>query len=379
MGAGFGLVVLLLISSQCLAEPAPTSERLKQTQSRIKQLETRIKIKKDQERVFINELAAIEKKYGQLALTQADLAEQLKQQQRLLVQLQSAIVKLRQQVREQSRELAGQIRSAYVIGRQERLKVLFNQQDPVRASRLLKYFDYFNNARLQRREHLMQGVVDLAASEQHQQEVLQTVEVLTERNQAERLALKKTGGERQKLLDQLLSDVNAEVNQLAQLRENEVQLQQLLQRLKRQSVVKKKADEPFAGQQGRLNWPLAGKLIRRFGSQRVNSRWDGVLIKAKTGVPVRAVNAGRVVYADWLRGYGLLTIIDHGQGFMSLYAFAQSLHKAVGDHVSAGEVIANVGRSGGRTESALYFGIRKQGRPVDPQKWCKKIRNGQTS
>jgi septal ring factor EnvC (AmiA/AmiB activator) len=109
--------------------------------------------------------------------------------------------------------------------------------------------------------------------------------------------------------------------------------------------------------------------MKRFGSPRSETRWDGVLISAQEGTDIRAVSSGRVVFADWLRGYGLLIIIDHGNGYMTLYAFNQSLYKKVGEAVNMGTVIAAVGKSDGREESGLYFGIRNQGKPIDPLHW----------
>ena len=135
----------------------------------------------------------------------------------------------------------------------------------------------------------------------------------------------------------------------------------------------------FYKQKGRLPWPIAGKLVKKFGSRRSDTRWDGVLIAAKEGADIRAVTAGKVVFADWLRGYGLLVIIDHGKGYMTLYAFNQSLYKKKGDRVKAGTVIAAVGKSGGRTKSGLYFGVRKRGKAVNPVKWCRKVRDGNVS
>jgi len=132
----------------------------------------------------------------------------------------------------------------------------------------------------------------------------------------------------------------------------------------------------FAKLKGALPWPVKGRLVKKFGARRSDSRWDGVLIKANEGQEVRAVTRGQVVYADWLRGYGLLTIIKHDKGYMTLYAFNQSLYKAKGDWVEAGTVISTVGLSGGRSDAGLYFGIRKKGKPVNPVKWCRKIRHG---
>ena len=128
----------------------------------------------------------------------------------------------------------------------------------------------------------------------------------------------------------------------------------------------------FSTLKGKLPWPVRGRLAHKFGSPRAEGAWDGVLIDANEGMEIKAVTRGKVVYAEWLRGYGLLTIIDHGQGYMSLYAFNQSLYKRVGESVEAGDVIASVGQSGGRSQAGLYFGIRKKGVPIDPLEWCRK-------
>jgi septal ring factor EnvC (AmiA/AmiB activator) len=128
----------------------------------------------------------------------------------------------------------------------------------------------------------------------------------------------------------------------------------------------------FAELKGKLPWPVNGKLTHKFGSARTEGTWDGVLIDAAEGMEIKAVTGGKVVYAQWLRSYGLLIIIDHGQGYMTLYAFNQSLYKHTGDLVKAGDVIASVGQSGGRSQAGLYFGIRKKGEPVDPLEWCRR-------
>ena len=128
----------------------------------------------------------------------------------------------------------------------------------------------------------------------------------------------------------------------------------------------------FSTLKGNLPWPVSGKLTQKFGSPRTEGSWDGVLIDASEGMEIKAVTRGKVVYAEWLRGYGLLTIIDHGQGYMTLYAFNQSLYKRMGDSVKAGDVIASVGQSGGRSQAGLYFGIRQKGVPINPLEWCRK-------
>ena len=131
------------------------------------------------------------------------------------------------------------------------------------------------------------------------------------------------------------------------------------------------ADQPFDALKGKLPWPVQGAIAERFGSKRYEMNWDGVLINGHEGAEVKAVAAGRVVYADWLRGYGLMVIVDHGKGYISLYAFNQSINKTAGTHVKAGETLATVGRSGGRSGPALYFGIRNRGVPLNPEQWCR--------
>ena len=131
---------------------------------------------------------------------------------------------------------------------------------------------------------------------------------------------------------------------------------------------------PFAEAKGKLPWPVDGRLLARFGEARgddARSTWDGVMINAAAGSQVHAVHGGRVVFADWLRGSGLLVILDHGNGYLSLYGHNQSLLKQAGDVVKAGEAISTVGNSGGQEATALYFAIRQQGRPSDPAQWCR--------
>jgi murein hydrolase activator len=131
-------------------------------------------------------------------------------------------------------------------------------------------------------------------------------------------------------------------------------------------------NDAFAHLRGKLAWPVSGRVVARFGETRAGGvKWDGVLVATERGAPVRAIYQGRVIYADWLPGLGLLTIVDHGDGYMSLYGHNERLYKAVGDRVAAGDPIASAGDSGGSAKPELYFEIRKGGKPVDPRPWFK--------
>jgi septal ring factor EnvC (AmiA/AmiB activator) len=132
-------------------------------------------------------------------------------------------------------------------------------------------------------------------------------------------------------------------------------------------------NSPFASLQGKLKWPAQGRMVHHFGAYREQGalRWNGVLIAAPPGSPVRAVHHGRVVFADWMRGFGNLIIVDHGGGYMSLYGHNESLLKGPGDWVRGGETLATSGNSGGQSQAGLYFEIRHKGTPVNPARWCR--------
>nr|WP_305909245.1 peptidoglycan DD-metalloendopeptidase family protein [Methylomarinum sp. Ch1-1]MDP4522145.1 peptidoglycan DD-metalloendopeptidase family protein [Methylomarinum sp. Ch1-1] len=251
-----------------------------------------------------------------------------------------------------------------------------NQQDPALSSRIMVYYDYLNKARLRKLEAVEKNYRALKQLEQQKRQETEALNTALRQRQREQSELQKVRSERETLLVQMERQYSTKKSQLERLKSNEKELQQLIAALQRRSsdtIFQGTPDKPFAQLKGRLPWPLKGRMVKKFGSRRSESRWDGVLINAKEGADIHAVTRGRVVYADWLRGYGLLTIIDHGKGYMTLYAFNQSLYKAEGDWVEAGEVIASVGSSGGRSHPALYFGIRRKGKPVDPLRWCRKI------
>jgi septal ring factor EnvC (AmiA/AmiB activator) len=176
------------------------------------------------------------------------------------------------------------------------------------------------------------------------------------------------------LLAALEREIGAKDRRLKALVEDEARLQRVLATLRRALADLPRgfdAEKPFPTQRGHLPWPASGSVKAAFGARRGvgELKWNGILIAAPEGRAVHAVHRGRVAFADWLRGFGLLMIVDHGDGYMSLYGHNQHLLKEVGEWVEAGEAVASVGASGGRAESGLYFEIRHDGRPVDPVRW----------
>lgn len=268
--------------------------------------------------------------------------------------------------------LAGSLRAAYLIGRDEPLKVLLNQRDPGRAGRMLAYYGYFGRARARLLKRIAAESMqlqtleaDLAGQERH----LAALEA--ERREAfarfARARLRRSAA-----LASLNEHARTQTERLRRLQRERAGLEDLLRRLRRAGA-RRVGGTAFARLRGRLAWPVAGRLAERFGAPRGGGlKWEGDLIDTVRGAPVRAVSAGRVIFANWLPGLGLLIIIDHGGGYLSLYGHNERLYKKVGDEVTAGAVIAAAGASGGSARPELYFGIRKGDRPIDPRTWFTK-------
>ena len=272
--------------------------------------------------------------------------------------------------------LAGQIRAAHMIGQQEPVKLLLNQRDPAQTGRVLTYYQYFGRARASQIAAINSHLADLATLDAALAEEEARLTALEEQQKGELSKLQSARERRGRALVTLESESKNRAKQLERLKDQQGGLEKLVRELRRalERIDKFPTDskDAFAKLRGKLSWPVAGKLIASFGQTRAGGvKWDGVLLAGSQGTAVRAVYHGRVVFADWLSGLGLLTIIDHGDGYLSLYGHNERLYKEVGERVTAGDTIATVGDSGGRSTPALYFEIRKAGRPIDPRPWFK--------
>ena len=270
-------------------------------------------------------------------------------------------------------ELAGQLRAAYLIGHEEPLKLLLNQKDPARAGRMFVYYSYFGRERADEIHAIETNVTRL---EELDTELAEQDAKLAELEKQQKMQLSAVEQARQRrtvVLANLETESHNNAQNLERLRSQQAGLEKLLREL-REAMAKYPVDtnSAFGQLRGKLAWPVTGHLVARFGETRAGGvKWDGVLVAAERGASVRAVYQGRVIYSDWLSGLGLLLIIDHGDGYMSLYGHNERLYKAVGDKVGAGDEIASAGDSGGSTRPELYFEIRKAGKPVDPRPWFK--------
>jgi septal ring factor EnvC (AmiA/AmiB activator) len=267
--------------------------------------------------------------------------------------------------------LAGQLRAAYLIGRQEPLKLLLNQKDPALAGRMFAYYSYFGRARagqIKLIEEDMQRIAELDGALDAEDQQLAELE---KRQRAQLHELEQARTQRTHVLASLEAQSHTRAQNLERLRSQQAGLEKLLRELRTaMEHFPLEGNDVFARLRGKLAWPVSGRLVARFGDTRAGGvRWDGVLVATERGAPVKAVCQGRVIYADWLPGLGLLTIVDHGDGYLSLYGHNERLYKAAGEPVTAGEPIAAAGDSGGSSRPELYFEIRKGGKPVDPRPW----------
>lgn len=275
----------------------------------------------------------------------------------------------------QTKALLSDITAAYQTGRQEYVKLMLNQQSPEKLARALKYYDYFHKARLGHIETFNNTLSQIDTNKATLSTELSNLERFREQLEVDRALLVKAQERRKQVISKLSKSLATKDAQLKHFKSSESDLQKLLD-----AVQETLADlpsninsTPFSNRKGKLAWPTQGKITKRFGSRRSQGklRWNGVIIKARSGTPIKAVHRGRVVFSDWLRGFGLLTILDHGDGYLSLYGHNEALNKEPGDWVESGEVIAYSGNSIDQSSSGLYFELRHQGKPINPSKWCK--------
>ncbi|MFK0344602.1 murein hydrolase activator EnvC family protein [Pseudomonas asiatica] len=426
------LALSCLLSPAFADERAQTQQQLDATRQDIAELKKTLGKLQEEKAGVQKDLKATETDIGNLEKQVEALQQELKKTEGELERLDTEKKKLQSARVEQQRLIAIQARSAYQNGREEYLKLLLNQQNPEKFARTLTYYDYLSKARLEQLRTFNETLRQLANVEQEiatqQQQLLAQRADLDSRRQA----LETERGKRQQVLAKLNSDMKDRDQKLQSREQDQADLSKVLktieETLARQAreaeearkkallaqqeaekrrqqealaaaAAREQAGEPveppkkarttlgplvssdgasyggaFSAARGKLPWPVNGRLLARFGDARgsdARAKWDGVMISANPGTQVRAVHGGRVVFADWLRGAGLLVILDHGNGYLSLYGHNQSLLKSAGDIVKAGEAISTVGDSGGQDAAGLYFAIRQQGRPTDPSQWCR--------
>ena len=377
----FPIAALLLLATL----PAAAADEIKSKESELQQLNSRIESLRaelvDSERLregLRADLKAVEEKISASVKALRSIGREIEVERERLRALEESRTEQRQHIDLQREALARQLRAAYAMGRQERLKIMLNQQDPAVISRALTYYEYFNRARRQSIGRINQVIAQLTATEAEIAKQERQLVAAREQQQKDKAVLESSRLAREPILAALSEEIEGKSQRLRRLEEDAKELTGIVERLQREKLelpMEIESGKPFAKLKGKLIWPAKGRLSARFGSSKAgNLRWEGVLISAREGEPVRAIHHGRVAFADWLRGFGLLMIIDHGEGYMTLYGHNESLLKDTGEWVEPGETIGTVGATGGRAQPGTYFGIRHNGRPMDPKHWCRRVK-----
>lgn len=378
----FITLLLMIVSSNVFASSKSKGQLKQQELTQLRQDISALKnkLKKQQ-----TEKTHLEKEVQQAEQVIADNARQIFSTQQQIKTLNASLSELNiklsknnQKLITQQQLLSGQLQASYAIGRQEYIKLLLNQQNPATISRIMTYYDYFNEARSQQIEEVNSLLQDIINDKQTISLTTQTLQDKQYQLNQEKRALQEKQTERNTLVAKLNQDIISKDKKLTNLLQDKKNLTQLINKLKKalDDIPALPTEKPFSKQRGKLYWPAKGKIKKLFEHWRSigKVKWQGNIIKAKEGAPVHSISNGRIAYSDWLRGYGLITIIDHGDGYMSLYGHNQTLLKEVGDWVENNEIIATVGSSGGLKSVGLYFEIRHNGKPSNPSHWCKKQR-----
>lgn len=354
-------------------EDNPEAEltRLKQ---RIETLQKEIQARADRKNSELANLREEEKRVSDGARLLTDIKKQLadgrSRQKALLAEREKYLRNLGMQ----RDALSAQVREAYMGGRNQRLKLALNQQDPARLGRLMVYYRYLSESRARRISDVTDELDRLAEVEQQLSAEADELQKLEQLRAGELTELESARNRRRGIVAKLDKDMTRRGDEIESLKEAQKDLEDLIEELRKAlENLPGTSRDPFAEQRGQLVWPVTGSLLNDFGQPRAGGslRWNGVLIGTDRGADVRSVYHGRVAYADWLPGLGLLIVIEHGDGYMSLYGHNETLFKQLGDWVKPSEVIATTGDSGGRSQAALYFEIRKGARPENPHRWFK--------
>jgi septal ring factor EnvC (AmiA/AmiB activator) len=354
---------------------AETRQKLDAIRAQIKALAAEQKATETQKNSVAVELRERETRIAAATRELREIDTRLRGQQQALDDLEGQRSALATKLGAQREALGALLRSAYAMGQHEELKLLLQQDNVATIARVLAYHRYFQNARLARIQGLLADLAELAWLQQAIETQRGELAATRAQRESELNGLNQERAERSALLAKLDASLKDQGARLAALGKDEQALVDLLEKLRDifADIPKQLSGaEPFEARRGRLNWPLPGKILVGFGASDDSGRpISGLIIAARNGAEVHAISHGRVAYADWLKGYGLLLILDHGDGYMSLYGYNDTLLRDVGDWVNAGDIVATAGSSGGHSAPALYFELRQGGKPMDPRGWLR--------
>lgn len=407
------LSIVLLLACPLAAganQAASKQSELDALKKRLQALEQDFRQKQATRKEAVDELRESERAISAAVRQLRELESERQRSQGELQSLKQQSDALAARIRDQQAHLAEALKGVYLRGQGDALKLFLNGGDPNQTARDMRYLAHLSRAQHQLIDTLR---ADLARLDALQRQVAQQSDALRQLQAAREAEQKKLQAERQsreQVLQKLSAEIRQQQRQIATLKRDEQNLTQLVERLNRvmaqqaareaararaaqqakqkaagaaaprapvgvntETPVPFRSDLPFSRLKGSLRLPVAGELVNRFGAPREDGgvSWRGLFIRAAQGTPVKAIAAGQVVFAEWLRGFGNLIIVDHGESYMSLYSNNESLYKQVGDRVQPGDTLAAVGNSGGQPDTGLYFEMRHQSRPINPLQWVK--------
>ncbi len=366
------LSLVLLFSGASMANSTDNNAKLKQVQQRIKKQREALNQQ-------LSQKSSLEDAFKAAELNVAEIALKLTQTQNSLSELNNKIAKLKQEQNKLLKEkrqhqtlLATMVKNAYLSGKHDYTKLLLNQNDPAQLERLIAYYQSVNDARVNQLEDIQRVLRRLTEIDQELQAKQIDLLALKKHQNNEKQQLAASQKQRKNALKKLNRNIKSDQQKLKQLQADQLRLSNAIAQAQTDVTIDPSKLAGLYKLKRQLVWPTTGKLKHKFGQRRNGAlKWKGVMIDAPLGNRVNSVAEGIVLYADWLRGFGWVTVIDHGKGYMSLYGHNQTLLKNAGDYVEPNEPIALVGQSGGQANSGLYFEIRYKGKTVNPARWCR--------
>lgn len=388
------LLLPLCLATAALAAPDNGKQQeLTQLRGRIQALQEELEQANEDRSEVADALKKSERRISDVNRGLRDLASRQRRTSGNLKQLATDTRSTQSEIADQQQRLTVLLRERYMHGGGDAMKLMLNGQNPGEVARNLEYYGYIGRARAELIRQHRTSLAQLRALQDKTREQSDSLQQLKQERVSQKKALEAERGARQQVLYKLSEQIRNQRKEIDTLVRDEKRLARLIERLARLAAAKSAkpaasgkagekvrhvADASLAGLtfsrlKGKLALPVAGEILRKFGQKRDGGgpAWKGLFIRARQGQDIRAVGSGQVAFADWLRGFGNLLIVDHGGGFLSLYSNNESLYKQAGDPVRAGDVVATVGATGGQDEPGLYFELRHQGKPFDPLTWVR--------
>ena len=366
-------VAMLAVVTPALAEQQVTPGQIEDLKEEIADIDEWLADAEEDRSSLEQQLSGLEQEIGRLTRERRELRQQAREQQLRLTELGKEETELTRVLESQRDSLKKQIRAAWMEGDAPAVKVLLNEIDPDKVARTMTYYEYLSRDTIDRLEAFAANLRQLKETQKQVKAGRMRLAELEENVADRQQKLSSSKKEREQTLAALKTDISNRLSEREELEEDRKRLEKLLREVEEAiaNIPTPNESDPFGSLKNKLPWPAEGKIVRNFGDSYASGKLkhNGLLINTAEEGNVRAVHYGRVVFANWLRGFGLITILDHGDGYMTLYGHSSSLFTSPGDWVEAGEAIAQAGRTGGTNDPAVYFEVRHNGKPDNPRRW----------